>query len=229
MRHAAWTLALVAIATAARPSAGDDVDQELGLYLPVTATFVLDAGPIKLVPYLELQPRFDDDVKDLQEVQHRAALLLRPIEHLSLGPGVLWVAQLEEGYEPEYRVYEEARWDGGPLGAALRLRLEQRFFEGADDVSLRARLRVSLEPTLFELVDMPVALVLANEVFFNLNDADERKAGFEQDRAFVGLSLKLASGIKLTAGYQARLDYHRGEEPETLLHTIVVQLDFTFE
>jgi hypothetical protein len=229
MRSAAWVVVLVLLAGSARTTkAEEDVDEDLQLWSLLSATFVLDAGPIKLVPYLELQPRFDDDAQDLDEVQHRAALLVRPIDQLSLGPGFVWVASFEESYEPECRVYEEARWDGGPLGAGARLRLEQRFFEGPDSLSHRVRLRVSVETELLELADMPLSLVLSNEAFANLNDTEGHREGFDQNRAFAGLSLKVAAGIKLTTGYMAVLR-NRWGAPDELGHTIVVQLDFTFE
>lgn len=229
MRSAPWVLAVALVAACTGPAtAKDELDEDLQLWLQVSTTFVLDAGPVKLVPYLELQPRFDDDAQDLEEVQLRSALFVRPVEGLTLGPGFVWVSEHEEGFESEYRVYEEVRWEDGPLGGALRLRLEQRVFEHEDEVAHRVRLRVSVEPKLFEVVDLPVSLVLSNEVFVNLNDVGERREGFEQDRAFAGLSLKLASGIKLTAGYMAVFRRHR-EEPDELGHTIAVLLDFTFE
>jgi hypothetical protein len=221
-------VALVVVAACGRPSTAEErFDEDGQLWTQVSATFVLDAGPVKLVPYLELQPRFDDDAQDLDVVQHRAALLVRPIEGLSIGPGFVWVAELEESYEAEYRVYEEARWEGGPLGSGVRLRFEQRFFDGEDPVSHRVRLRVGIEPKLFELVEMPVSLVLSNEVFANLDDQAGHREGFEQNRAFAGLSLKIAKGIKVTSGYMAVLR-NRWGEPDGLGHTMVVMLDFTF-
>lgn len=228
MRSACWAVAVaLVVACGGAASAEDELDEDLQLWGVFSTTFVLDAGPVKLVPYLELQPRLDDDAQDLEVIQHRAALFVRPIEGLSIGPGFLWAAEFEESYEAEYRPYEEARWEGGPLGSNLRLRFEQRFVDGEDPVSHRVRLRLGIEPELFELVDMAVSLVVSNEVFANLNDLASHREGFEQNRAFAGLSVKLAKGIKVTSGYMAVLR-NRWGEPDELGHTVVLQLDFTF-
>lgn len=234
MRRTAWVAAVALSALLAPAARGEDhLDEELQGWLQASATFVVPVGPIKLVPYLELQPRFGDDGQDFDEVLHRAALLVRPLKGLSAGLGFTYVSYWDPSYEPEYRPYQEVSYQrdllGGALRVATRLRFEQRYFVGQDPaLSLRLRARVGLLAPFARLGDVGIGLSTWEEVFFNLNDTNQHPEGLDQNRAFIGLWFGLAQGIEVEAGYMAQLG-RRKHAPDSLGHTIWLGVALTFD
>jgi hypothetical protein len=228
----ALLLTFVAAAALAAPAHGrDEVDEDLQLWVLTSATLVLDAGPIKLAPYLELQPRFDDDVQDLEEVIVRGALLVRFGRGFWAGQGFLWSSLHEPSYFPEYRPYQEIGWrlPGSGITPSLRLRTEQRVLHNLDPVSHRVRVRPMLEVPLTKLGDVPLGLVLWDEVFVNLNDVEGGpREGYQQNRAFAGLSLRVLPQVEVQVGYLNQHRNHRGRTDE-MGHTILVQAGITLE
>lgn len=234
MRRAAWIASLLALGALAPASRADErFDEELQLWLRASVALVLPAGPIKLVPYLEVHPRFDDDLRAVDEVQHRVALLVQPTEGLSLGAGFMYAAIFHDDPaedDDEFRPYQEVRYERRVLGRLRlegRVRLEERFFEGDDDVSLRLRVRARLEVPFAELGGGPLALELWEEPFVNLNDTREQPDGFDQNRAYAGLSWRPGPGIVIAVGYMAQLTRVSGG-PDELGHTIWASVDLTF-
>lgn len=234
MRRAAWIAPLLALGALAPASRGESLDEELQLWLQASVSFVLPAGPIKLVPYLEVQPRFDDDLKALDEVQHRVAFLVQPVQGLSIGAGFMYAAVFHDDPtkdDDEFRPYQEVRYQRQVLGGRLRLdarvRLEQRLFEGDDEASLRLRVRLGIEVPFAELAGGPVSFQLWEEPFVNLNDTPREPEGFDQNRTYVGISWQLAPGIAMETGYMAQLSRVKGG-PDELGHTIWAAVSFTF-
>lgn len=232
MRAAVWAVAAVAALAPTPALARDEVDEDLQLWVLTSATFVLDAGPVKLVPYLELQPRLDDDAQDLEEVQLRTALLVRFGPGFWAGPGFVWSSLHEPSYVPEYRAYQEVGWrlqGGAGFTPVVRLRAEQRVLHAVDPVSHRVRLRLGFEVPITKLGDVPLGLVVWDEVFANLNDVEDGpREGYQLNRAFAGLSFRVLPQLEVQVGYLNQHRNHWGRADE-LGHTIFVQAGVTFE
>ncbi|MCB9030703.1 MAG: DUF2490 domain-containing protein [Deltaproteobacteria bacterium] len=81
-----------------------------------------------------------------------------------------------------------------------RIRLEQRFMEKVYDVSHRARYAFDFISPLIPQED--ISIEVSEEVFFNLNDADNGpQTGFAQNRLFVGPIFKVSDSMSLKVGY----------------------------
>ncbi len=161
--------------------------------------------------YVDLNGRFYDDFHPFQ-------LLLRPAIGLRLTDGMYaWIGygwtpswNAQRRFVDEHRVWEQWTFDipGLPSGLRvfLRSRLEQRARpEIGSDVALRfrqlARILVPFAP------GFPLHLSLWDEAFIALTDSGDsagmlwQRAGFDQNRLFVGVGWNVMDGLRIEAGY----------------------------
>lgn len=102
----------------------------------------------------------------------------------------------------EHRLWEQFLWSERVLSSllvTLRPRLEQRF-DARDSLGHRARLfaRLIWSPA----ATGPVAFVLWDEYFHQLNDTRQgQRAGYDQNRLFVGPAFTTPYGMRLELGY----------------------------
>jgi hypothetical protein len=223
-------LALAALLARAPGARAYDLDQEVQLWGVFSTTFIRSVDGVRLIPYLEVQPRLHENSTRVSEVQHRVAFFVEPWDHLRLGAGFLYSARFTPQYTPEYRPYQEVSlkdsWGGVRVHA--RLRLEERFIEGSGKVSMRLRARVGAAVPLGRVAGKELSFVAWEEAFVNLNDTPGRPQGFDQNRAFVGLGLRVAAGIQVQLGYMAQYGNHPGSA-DTLGHTLYLDVALTFE
>ena len=105
-----------------------------------------------------------------------------------------------------------------------RLRFEQRFLEGIDDVSLRGRYQSSIQKSLSWIPNL--SLLIYDEAFFNFNDIEtSAPKGFEQNRAFWGFNYQISSDFSVDMGYLNQYQERRGSSSDVL--TNVLFLGFT--
>jgi hypothetical protein len=139
-------------------------------------------GPIDrpFLYYLEAQPRAG---------QADGRILLRS----ALGPTV----RLNESRLYQQLLYNTAL---GPVKLVSRTRLEQRLLASAAGTSHRVR---TLLRGAYPLdAEGTFSLLLWDEVFFHLNTVEGGpRAGFDQNRAFVGAASKLSPHVALEVGY----------------------------
>lgn len=165
-------------------------------------------GPVdgKLLLWGELQPRFTSDVGRFGQFIARGAIGVRTkndidfhagyhFQHNNPRPGVT---------SDEHRFWQQV---SGPLlrrenGFALitRWRLEQRTFEGADDLGWRLRIQFRVQQPLHGKGSAgPLAW---SETFVAMNSTDwGARGGFDQQRSFVGWLQPLGKRLNLEAGY----------------------------
>jgi hypothetical protein len=170
------------------------------------------------------QVRFSDDVSDYDET------VLKPAVHYIVAPGV----KLTLGYHfsttnnspDEHRVWEQiglARsFAGFDLG--LRGRLEQRFIHRLGGTIVRNRYRLKVAHALW---DSRWYAVASEEVLVNLNGLGAGPvAGFEQNRLFGGLGVRLGGRLRVETGYMWRHSEQRNA-PDESQH--ILQLKFFFD
>ncbi len=142
---------------------------------------------------------------------------------LALHAGYAYIPTLTDagGNRREQRAWQQfvLGHAAGPAKYQLRGRLEQRFGSG-DDVAHRVRVfaRGQWQPRS----SVPLQLVVWDEAFFGINDADWGPlAGYDQNRLFMGLGTDTKlDGVRVEAGYQ--LVHLRGNAP--LVHVLAVNL-----
>jgi hypothetical protein len=170
---------------------------------------------------LLVQTRLRDDMSELERVLLRPAVSLRIREWLALGVGYdAHVIRSPLDVE-EHRVWQEMLFGQSVrrLDITHRLRLEERFGDPIDDVSVRLRYLLGLaSPKLWQ----GLRGVLRNELFLNFDArGPTRRTGLGENRTFLGLSRTFGKTYSAEIGYQAQLLRPRTAE-DILNHTLVV-------
>jgi Protein of unknown function (DUF2490) len=179
--------------------------------------FVL-SGPVsgRLGVFLYAESRFGQNASRLSQIVLAAGLGLDPGHGHSLYVGYLQVNTFTAaGPAPtEHRLWQQAAY---PLGSLGRIRisgrtlLEQRWFDGSDDVGVRVlqNVRFSLPVTHGGRMQG----IAYGEGFFNVKNADPgARIGVDQWRGFAGINLALGEGRSLEAGYFHQDIRRRGED-----------------
>lgn len=170
------------------------------------------------------QGRIDDDTTGGQILLLRPELGYNVSREVQFSLGFDYFTKFNEGRSNEYRVWEQlgVEQNLGGVGITNRVRVEQRFIDGADGVGLRARYRLRGQGWLGAERDW--LLFASNEVFFNINDVERGpRAGFNQNRLQTGLGYKLRKGARIEAAHQWTAYANRNAQ--VLLLTL--RLDFS--
>jgi Protein of unknown function (DUF2490) len=139
------------------------------------------------------QVRFFDDTDGFGQSLVRPGIGYNVTDNATLWAGYAWIRTSPEAAEDfdEHRAWQQLTWSE-QLHATkfdLRSRLEERFVETGADTGWRFRQLAAARRPLPG--DSRFTFVLWDEVFFHLNDTDwGADAGFDQNRAFVGLGWK---------------------------------------
>ncbi len=156
--------------------------------------------------WVEAQVRVTDDASRLAQRNLRIGLGWEPSPDLSLYGGYAVFRNTPE--EPatastEHRIWQQALYtlsSSPTLRVVGRTRTEQRWRDGADGTSLRARQMVRAVAPLGG-PKTPSAIV-STEAFFEL--ADTRwgvRSGVDQLRTFAGIGVPLTTGLSAEIGY----------------------------
>ncbi|MEX2480526.1 MAG: DUF2490 domain-containing protein [Gammaproteobacteria bacterium] len=157
--------------------------------------------------WLEGQGRFNDDSSRLNQGIVRGALGKSVGARAVLWGGYAFIPTHPVGAANdtvEHRVWQQLTWQapGALAGFSLttRSRLEQRFVDSGDDTGWRARQLIKVTRPLGTVERLYVSIW--NEVFVNLNRTDwGADDGFDQNRIFAGLGIRLAPGWVTEIGY----------------------------
>ena len=157
-------------------------------------------------------------------------VLLRPgvgfrvRDDMTIWLGYLWAPVWRGGIQTlsEHRVWQQWTWDLTFASGAklqLRSRLEERFASG--DVGLRFRQMIRAQSAQLKNGFM---LVAWDEVFLAFNDTRfGQRAGFDQNRLFLGVAMPLAPKVRLEAGYFNQY-LNRVDAPDPVRHAAMVNL-----
>jgi hypothetical protein len=138
---------------------------------------------------------------------------------MSVWAGYAWIPVTSDATGDrfdEQRIWQQLilsnRWLDGRVSAQSRTRVEQRFQEGTSDLGHRVRQFVRAD---YRFENMPLGLVVWDELFWQLNDAGVFAAGFDQNRIFVGPALHAWDGFRVEFGY---LNIVLERADQTLVH-----------
>lgn len=183
--------------------AGSELNQDFRLWAAVYLNFPI-AGPVK--GYLEANPRFSDDVSQLDQFLLRPAVGYQLTPTTSLWQGYAWVSNYEPNYTQEHWLFQQFIYSNtfSTFQLLSRSRLEERWIQSTSGTALRARTMLRVN---FPLPAYPaLALVAYDEFFVHLNTIRQGPAaGFDQNRAFLAINYTISPNFNVDAGYQLQL------------------------
>jgi hypothetical protein len=194
---ATWTLASGA---ALEVHAGPTVNQDFRLWSPVYLTFPLSPS---LLGYMEVNPRFGDDVSELDQLLLRPAIGYKLTDRLSLWQGYAWIGNYQPRFSEEHRVFQQLLYKRMfPFVTLLsRSRLEERIIDNADGTAVRVRTLLRGDFPLPQAPDW--AIVVYDEIFVNLNAVGNGPdSGLDQNRFFLGMNRRFTKQFNMDLGYQ---------------------------
>jgi len=169
--------------------------------------------------WFDFQVRRDDAGTQLLA---RPAIGLTLARRLNLFAGYTSLASWNDGAPDRYEHrFFTALWYKQPiipeqLTLISRTMVETRSVQGASDTN--ARFRQLLRLTW--VFQSPFSLFVFEEPFFHSNDTDwGGKAGFDQNRAGIGLGFKTVAGSRLEAAYMNMWVAKQGA-PNSIRHTL---------
>lgn len=225
---AAFLLGIALTSTSVAEAQEDAIEDRYQTWLALFAH-----GPIHqdLWLWVDVQPRFFESFEP-------AAALVRPgLSWHALGPlwltaGYAWTPSWRQPPEPrgwgqldftdEHRVWEQAllslTHDASGIAGQIRVRAEQRF--RGDDVGFRLRVFLRLSVPLVR--DRSLYFVLWDELFTPLNDTTwGQRAGFDQNRVFVGLGWQAVPGtLRLEFGAASQWIVREGRDTANTIGAI---------
>lgn len=212
-RHILQFLAIGWLALGTGVATAQTLD-DTGLWLAALGNGEIKATSNNETPLLwwfDAHYRLRDDTNGFNQAIIRPGLGIALSEQQALWVGYAWIpnSPVSGSDFDEHRFwqqwtaaqsYDDLPW--GDLRQLHRSRFEQRWVETGNDVGLRWR--QMLREQLI-LTDSPQwSLIAWDELFFNLNDTDwGAKAGFDQNRAFLGVGYKRCpkAPIRTEVGY----------------------------
>ena len=216
-------LALLPALLAASPAAAEDDFQP---WLAATATI---PAAERVVVWLEAQARTSDDASRVNQILLRPALGLKVSPTTTLFAGYAFVATNPPGpsSSKEHRIWQQATFriagDGQGLTLSGRSRLEQRFREDDGDVGHRFRQLVRLTAPVR---GSGTQAVVWSEAFLGLNETRwGQPGGLDRWRNFLGVSLPVASTLRVEPGYMNEVIEQRG--PDRMNHIASVTLNLS--
>jgi len=173
--------------------------------------------------------RWDDNLDHRKDWLFRPYVEWTPIAHIPLVESLTVMAgydylKVNDGRN-EHRGWQAVHHTPkvGALGIVHRVRLDERKFNGIDEVIWRLRYRLT---TTRQLFDTPWYGRLSDEVFANLNQAgggEGPASGFEGNRARVAIGRFFTKRVRLEAGYQ--FEYaHRRNRHNQFRHTMFLEM-----
>ena len=176
------------------------VNQDFRLWAPVYLTVPLSSS---FIGYMEVNPRFGDDVSELDQLILRPAIGYKLNDRFSVWQGYAWVGNYQPSLREEDRLYQQLtyREKFSFVKVVSRTRLEERFIEHTDSAAIRARTLLRGD---FPLPNAPEwALVAYDEIFVNLNAVrNGPDSGFDQNRVFLGINREFTKQFNMDVGYQ---------------------------
>lgn len=183
----------------ASPALGEGVSHQTQSWFGLFAS-----GPVagRVMGWFDAHGRFAFEPASSSTTLLRPGLGYRVRDDMTVWLGYLWAPVWTEGALTldEHRLWQQWTWDLPCASGAkvqLRTRFEQRFARAAVGLRLRQFVRAQTAP----LQGTQLRLVAWDEAFVALNTTAFQRAGFDQNRLFLGLARGLTNSLRLEAGY----------------------------
>lgn len=183
---------LAALGAAWQPSKARAADEDTQLWIYAVAVTDLD-DDTRLT--FDASARWREERRGDEQQTFRFNLEQEVSDSVRIGGGL---AAFDAGGFTEIRPHQELTFTTGRV--ALRTRIEERFFDGADRVEFRFRQRVRYTLPLSEKLDARF-----DGEYFNLVQTQFRRPGIARDqvRGRVELGWKAAKNLRLSLAYLA--------------------------
>ena len=179
----------------------------------------------KLRGWFEVNPRFGDNVSEIDQLLIRPALGYQLTPSLTVWQGYAWITNYQPRFRDEHRLYQEASYRHIFTNVRIfsRTRLEERFLQDAGGVAIRARQMLRADFPFDK--DQMWGAVIYDELFVNLNTVRSGpEGGFDQNRFFVGIHRKVNDHLGFDFGYQNQTINTRGPNlADKMNHIILLQ------
>jgi hypothetical protein len=177
--------------------------------------------------FLEIQPRATDEKIEVDRLLIRPAIYFSTSPEWTIWAGYFAGAEFEANTNWEHRLWQQAQWDlkVDQLSYTNRFRIEERFLPDHSVVGLRLRNLFRMTAPIAE--SSPWSVFLGDELFWNLNSAaSSALAGFDQNRALVGMRFNINPHDNVEAAYLNQFVYKHGNFQDQMNH--VIQITFNW-
>jgi hypothetical protein len=168
---------------------------------------------------IDTSQRWRDPVFGADQQTFRITLEQKATDTIKLGGGVSW---FQTGAIGEARLHQQFRYAKG--GLDLRTRLEQRWFEGAEQTEWRLRQRVQYTHPV-----APGVRALASSEWFGI--LRSRRAagtgGTEQVRTIIAVAFDISDQIDIQPSYLLQVT-PRENRPDAISHVPQITLNYRF-
>lgn len=195
-----WALAGGLSVGAISDAYAGSLNQDFRLWSPVYLFVPLSQS---FVGYMEVNPRFGDDVSELDQLLIRPAIGYKLTDRWSIWQGYAWIGNYQPRFVEEHRVFQQLVYSRRfpSIKMFSRSRLEERVIDNADGTAVRARTMLRIDYPLPDARDW--AIVVFDEIFVNLNTVGHGpEAGFDQNRFFLGINRRFTDQLNMDLGYQ---------------------------
>lgn len=157
----------------------------------------------KIQGWYEVQPRYGENVSQVNQLLLRTALGYKLTKHWSVWQGYAWTPAFVPVYTSENRIYQQLLYiqKFPRMSIMSRTRLEQRWIENVPGTAVR--FRTLLRGQIPFDREKIWSIVAQDEIFINFNSPPNGPAeGFDQNRLFFGLNRKVNEHFHVDGGYQ---------------------------
>ena len=176
---------------------------------------------------VEETTRIGEKFHHLNQNVLRSALGYQLTKDFSLWQGYAWDPVFYPRHTNEQHIWQQALWQHHfpKLTVTGRFRLQERFIERVDGVSMRTRYYFRFQYPLDKKKIW--SLVAQTEPFVTLNTRPRGpKAGLDRINSFFGINKKISENVNLDAGYQLQYVNSISPQEDRLNQTILFTLYF---
>lgn len=172
---------------------------------------------------LQLDARFADNETVYEEGKLRAGLGYQALPTIKMGLGYDWIPKIARDSTQvryEHRFWQQLNWRLAKNQQRRILsvtKLEERKDEGEPQWAMR--LREKLQVTFPQKINNRYTPIISDTVFFNLNNPDwVSDDTFDQNRAFIGVSVPITTETSFVIGY---LNQWKVREPSNRMNHVL--------
>ncbi len=214
------TLVIFTVISFLNPSFADPyLEDDFGIWTPIYIQVPITK---KIRGEFEVNPRIEENLTHIHQLIVRPSLGYQLTKELSVWQAYAWTLHYVPRFVREQRIWHQVLHEKefSKLSLINRFRMEERFIQNVDGVSLRTRY---LLKGIYPIGKTKLwGIVLSNELFVNLNShSGGPQGGIDQNRLFVGLSKKISNNVRMEGGYQLQYINDPAPKIDKLNHLIM--------